>query len=78
MMLLTFVAFAQLAAAPQPVYATPELRDLIARAVVANHAPPPAFRGYKAHVETELSLLMRDTLGRERAAQIEQLASSVR
>lgn len=47
------------------------------RAAAANHAPPPAFRGYAAHVESELSLVMRDSLGRERAAQIEQLASSV-
>ncbi len=78
MMLLPLLVFAQLAVPLEPNYTSAALRDLIARAVVANHAPPPGFRGYRAHVETELSLLMRDTVGRERAAQIEQLASSVR
>jgi hypothetical protein len=53
------------------------VRDLVNGAVVANHAPPPSFAGYRAHVETEFSLLLRDTLGRERTAQVEQLASSV-
>ncbi len=76
-MLLSLVLFAQLAVAGESSYATPALRDLVAAAARENHAPPPEFRGYRAHVETEMSLLMRDTLGRERAAQIEQLASSV-
>ncbi len=76
-MFLSLLLFAQLGAA-DPVYQSFALRDLVAKAAIANHAPPEEFRGYRAHVETELSLLMRDTLGRERAAQIEQVASSVK
>jgi hypothetical protein len=77
-MLLPLLVFAQLAVPADSAYSSAALRDFVARAAVSNHAPPPAFRGYRAHVETEMSLLMRDTLGRERAAQIEQLASSVK
>jgi hypothetical protein len=77
-MLLSLLVFAQLSVPADSTYSSAALRDLVARAAVSNHAPPPAFRGYRAHVETEMSLLMRDTLGRERAAQIEQVASSVK
>lgn len=76
-MLFSLLVFAQLALPPDSIYSSPALRGLVASAAVSNHAPPPEFRGYRAHVETEMSLLMRDTLGRERAAQIEQVASSV-
>ncbi len=79
--MLALLLLAQLAAPVSrrdSAYSTHALRELVARAAVANHAPPPAFRGYRAHVETELSLLLRDTLGREHAPQIEQLASEVR
>ena len=76
-MLLPLLVFAQLAAAQDPVYSTSALRALVSEAAVANHAPPPAFRGYRAHVESELSLILRDTLGRERAAQLEQFASTL-
>ncbi len=68
---------AQLAVAQDSTYASSTVRDLVTRAVVSNHAPPPALSGYHAHVESELSLLLRDSLGRERATQIEQLASSI-
>jgi hypothetical protein len=68
---------AQLAVGADPVYSTAALRDLVTKAVIENHAPPPALAGYRAHVESELSLILRDTLGRERAGQIEQLASTV-
>nr|MDQ2665768.1 hypothetical protein [Gemmatimonadota bacterium] len=68
---------AQLAVAQDSMYSTAAVRSLVERAVVANHAPPTALRGYHAHVESELALLLRDSLGRERAAQIEQLASVV-
>ncbi|MDB4889285.1 MAG: hypothetical protein JWL61_1140, partial [Gemmatimonadetes bacterium] len=76
-MLLPLLVFAQLATGIDSTYSSEALRVLVNRATVANHAPPPSFRGYRAHVETELSLLLRDTLGRERAAQLEQLASSI-
>ena len=77
--MLPLLLFAQLsaAAAADPVYSSERVRDLVARATIANHAPPRDLRGYRARVETEFSLLLRDTLGRERAAQIEQLASKV-
>lgn len=77
-MLLPLLVFAQITVASDNVYSSQGLRDFVAAASTENHAPPPAFRGYRAHVETEMSLLLRDTLGRERAAQIEQLASGVR
>lgn len=77
-MLLPLLIVAQIAVARDSLYASDALRALVTRASVANHAPPPSFRGYRAHVESELSLLLRDTLGRERATQLEQLASSVR
>ena len=78
--MLTLLLFAQLAGSILPadsVYASASLRELVARVTVQNHAPPAAFRGYRARVETELSLILRDTLGRERVAQTEQLSSSV-
>jgi hypothetical protein len=77
--MLALVLVAQLASStvspPESIYATSALRSLIAQAAVANHEPPPEFRGYHSRIETELSLLIRDTLGRERAAQIEQLGA---
>ncbi|MEP6733668.1 MAG: hypothetical protein ABJE10_23685 [bacterium] len=76
-MLLPLLLFAQLAVARDSTYSSEALRTLVDRAVVANHAPPLAFRGYRAHVESELSLILRDTLGRERVGQLEQLASSI-
>ncbi|MEP6619877.1 MAG: hypothetical protein ABJE47_11190 [bacterium] len=63
--------------ATDSVYSSVALRDLVARAALQNHAPPVAFRGYGARVETELSLILRDTIGRESVAQTEQLASAV-
>jgi hypothetical protein len=68
---------AQLAVAQDATYSTAAVRSLVERTVMANHAPPAAFRGYHAHVESELSLILRDSLGRERAGQIEQLASAI-
>src|SRR2546423_6585919 len=76
MMLGVFVA-AQLAAAVpgrDSTYSSPALASFIAVAAAANRAPPPMLRGYRARVESELSLLLRDTLGRERVAQVEQIA----
>lgn len=76
--MLSLLLIAQLALPADGVYASAALRDLVGRAAIQNHAPPPAFRRYDAHVETEVSLIIRDTLGREGVAQTEQLASSVR
>jgi len=60
--------------AQTPVYSSPALRDFVEAAAAANHEPPPSLTGYRARLESELSLLIRDTLGRERSAQIEQVA----
>jgi hypothetical protein len=64
------------AAAPQrdTIYSSRGLEAFIAAAAVANSTAPIALRGYRARVESELSLILRDTLGRERVAQVEQLA----
>ena len=75
--LLFSLFLAHVAVAQDSTYSSPELRALVSRAVVSNHAPPLALYGYHARVESELSLLLRDSLGRERAAQIEQLASAI-
>ena len=56
-------------------YATPALRDFVARAAVQNRAPPLSLSGYNATVETELALILRDSLGREIVGQLEQLAA---
>lgn len=77
--MLTLLLCAQLAASPAMVdstYATPALRALVARAAQENRVPPADFRSYRSHIETELSLLLRDTLGREHTAQVEQLATA--
>src|SRR5689334_4267958 len=78
-MLSLLMAFAQLSAAVPPTdstYSTPALRRLIERAAVENHEPPASLRAYRSRIESELSLLVRDTLGREQAAQIEQFAAN--
>ena len=77
--MLILLLYAQLAAATpaaDTTYATPALRALVARAAEENRAPPADFRSYRSHIETELSFLLRDTLGREHTAQIEQLATN--
>jgi len=78
--MLALVLALQLATSPtgDSIYATPALRDLVARAAVENAAPPPELHGYRSHIETEMSLLIRDTLSREHAAEVEQIATEAR
>jgi hypothetical protein len=76
MVFLLLLAQLTAAAPHDSTYSSPELRRLIERASIENHEPPPSLRGYSSRVESELSLLVRDTLGREQAAQIEQLAAN--
>ena len=71
---LLFLQLAVAAAHPDSTYSSPALRSFIAEAAANNRMPPAALLGYRARVESELSLIVRDTLGRERAAQVEQLA----
>ena len=78
--MLTLALCAQLAAATpvDSTYATAALREVVARAAIQNRYPPPALKAYRSRIETELSLLIRDTLGRERSAEVEQLATDAR
>ena len=59
-------------------YTTEALRALVARASDANRRVPAALVGYEAKVESELSLILRLSDGRETVAQVEQTASRVR
>jgi hypothetical protein len=61
--------------AADSVYSTPALRSFIDQAAIANRNPPAFLTGYKASVESELALILRDSLGRELVGQIEQLAA---
>jgi hypothetical protein len=64
----------QLAAATpvDSTYASAALHALVARAATENRFPPAALKAYRSRIETELSLLIRDTLGRERSAEVER------
>jgi len=70
---LALVLVAQLSS--DTVYATPALRDFVARASVQNRDAPLSLAGYTAKVETELALILRDSIGRETVAQLEQIAA---
>lgn len=79
--MLSLVVLAQLAAAqlpPDSVYSTPALRAVVAAAAEANRRVPGSLASYRSRIETEASLLVRDTLGREHTAEVEQLASDAR
>ena len=75
-MLFPLLVFAQLSAATDPAYSSDRVRDLVARAVAANRALRRS-SWLPRRVESEFSLTIRDTLGRESAGQIEQIASRV-
>lgn len=72
--MLAFVVLLQIQAADS-VYSTAALRAFVEQASIANRAPPPSLAGYRAHVESELALILRDSLGREIVGQIEQIAA---
>lgn len=74
LVLVAQIAAADPAAAPSSPYATPALQAFIADAARENAAPPRTLRRYTSHVESELSLIARDTAGREHIAQTEQIA----
>ena len=77
--MLTLLLVAQLAVTAQAVdstYSSAALRDMVARAAVENRKPPLELRSYQSRIETEVSLILRDTLGRENTAEVEQLASA--
>jgi hypothetical protein len=78
--MLAVVLLLQLSAAAPPAatYSSPALEAFVAAAAVANRAPPAELLGYRGRIESELSLIVRDTLGRERVAQVEQFAMAAR
>jgi hypothetical protein len=51
---------------------------MVAGAAEANRRPPMELHSYESRIETELSLILRDTLGREHTSEVEQLATSAR
>ncbi len=56
-------------------YSSPALRAMVAAAADSNRNPPRELRGYTSRVETEVGLILRDSLGREHAGEIEQMTS---
>src|SRR3954463_2990574 len=77
--MLGVLVLAQLAAAtrvaPESIYATEALRRVVEAAAIVNREAPSALNAYRAHLESEIGLLIVDTLGRERIGQVEQLGS---
>jgi hypothetical protein len=59
-------------------YSSPALKQAVALAAQANRVVPPTLASYQAHVETEMALILVDTLGRERTGQVEQMGGHVR
>ena len=73
---LAIVLLAQVAAASgDSTYSSPALRAMVAAASDSNRQAPPELRGYTSRVETEVGLIIRDSVGREHAGEIEQLTS---
>jgi hypothetical protein len=74
--MLTLLLAAQLATGDS-TYATPALRDFVARAAAANREAPASLRGYSARLESDLAYLVPDEKGREHAQQLEQVESEL-
>lgn len=58
--------------------ASPALQALLGEASAVNLQIPERLRAYRARIETEMSLVLLDSGGRERTAQLEQIESDVR
>ena len=65
-------------AGPSPAALSPGLTALLVDAARVNLQIPGRLRAYRARVETEMSLVVLDSGGRERTIQLEQVASDVR
>ena len=63
---------------PPPTDSSAALSTLLAEAARVNAFIPGRLRAYRARVETEMSLVVLDSGGRERTVQLEQVASDVR
>src|SRR4029079_237824 len=61
-----------------PTYSSSALQTLLAAAATVNAQIPERLRAYRATVESEMSLALLDSGGRERTAQVEQIESAVR
>jgi hypothetical protein len=59
-------------------YESARLEALIGEAARINALIPERLRAYRARIETEMSIALIDSAGRERTAQLEQIASDVR
>lgn len=79
-MLMHLMLAAQVATAPQQsvdsTYTSESLRQVVRAAAAANRVAPPTLNAYRAHLESELALIIVDTLGRERTGQVEQLGGT--
>lgn len=58
-------------------YATPALRELVAEAAELNRRVPDSLGGYRARLESEISIGNRRSEGMEMAVSIEQVASTL-
>lgn len=72
--MLTLALLLQLRVSDSATVSEP-LREFLTRAAIENRAAPFSLGGYRATVETELALILRDSLGREIVGQLEQLAA---
>jgi hypothetical protein len=61
-----------------PTDSSAALAALLAEAARVNLQIPDRLRSYRARIETEMSLVVLDSGGRERTIQLEQVASDVR
>ena len=75
LLLLAPVHIAAAQGAIDSTYSSEALRAMVAAVATANHEPPESLHGYQSHIETESSLIVRDTLGREHSAEVEQFAT---
>jgi hypothetical protein len=77
-MLLGVPAFAQSPPAPGPTVLSSGLATLLSNAARVNAQTPQLLKAYRAQIESEMSLIVLDSGGRERTAQLEEIASDVR
>src|SRR5215213_433646 len=71
-------ASAQDSTLAKPNYESARLEALVGEAARINALIPERLRAYRARIETEMSIAIIDSAGRERTAQLEQIASDVR
>jgi hypothetical protein len=72
-----FLILALLIQVPDSTYSTAALRALVDSAADHNRLVPPGLLSYSAHVESELTVVIRRASGVESAVQVEQVANEV-